>query len=189
MKAFLAFLILIGVDQRNSYELYWTTIGYIALADAFYSLTQVSVGSGVKEARSAEKCGRRHWTTRPWNSTPYSIVAYIHPSLSTYLKMAFIVPKPNRQLPINGTSVNKLIICCCQQPSSVAVNKLFNYRRSLTNLTQTNHLFKNDLNEATQFSKEIINQLCILYCVLCITALCCANNQVQICSIKIFLFS
>ena len=32
MKAFLAMLILMGVDQRNSYELYWTTIEYIALA-------------------------------------------------------------------------------------------------------------------------------------------------------------
>ena len=33
MKAFLAILILIGFDQRNSYELYWTTIEYIALAN------------------------------------------------------------------------------------------------------------------------------------------------------------
>ena len=33
MKAFLAILILMGVDQRNSYELYWTTIEYIALAN------------------------------------------------------------------------------------------------------------------------------------------------------------
>ena len=31
--------------------------------------------------------------------------------------------KTNRQLPINCTSVNKLIICRCQQPSSVAVKK------------------------------------------------------------------
>ena len=33
MKAFLVILILMGVDQRNSYELYWTTIDYIVLAN------------------------------------------------------------------------------------------------------------------------------------------------------------
>ena len=33
MKAFLAILILMDVDQRNSYELYWTTIAYIALSN------------------------------------------------------------------------------------------------------------------------------------------------------------
>ena len=33
MKAFLAILILMSVDQCNSYELYWTTIEYIALAN------------------------------------------------------------------------------------------------------------------------------------------------------------
>ena len=33
MKVFLAILILMGIDQRNSYELYWTTIEYIALAN------------------------------------------------------------------------------------------------------------------------------------------------------------
>ena len=33
MKAFLTILILMGVDERNSYELYWTTIEYIALAN------------------------------------------------------------------------------------------------------------------------------------------------------------
>ena len=32
-KAFLTILILMGVDERNSYELYWTTIEYIALAN------------------------------------------------------------------------------------------------------------------------------------------------------------
>ena len=60
MKAFLAILILMGVDPRNSYELYWTTIEYIALADAFHSLPQVPVGSGVQEARPAAKRGRSH---------------------------------------------------------------------------------------------------------------------------------
>ena len=34
MKAFLVILILMGVDQRNSYEIYWTTIEYIALANS-----------------------------------------------------------------------------------------------------------------------------------------------------------
>ena len=33
MKPFLSILKLIGVDQRNSYELYWTTIEYIVLAN------------------------------------------------------------------------------------------------------------------------------------------------------------
>ena len=33
MKAFLAILILMGVDQRNSYELYWIIIEHIALAN------------------------------------------------------------------------------------------------------------------------------------------------------------
>ena len=33
MKAFLAIFILMGVDQHNSYELYWTTIEYIALTN------------------------------------------------------------------------------------------------------------------------------------------------------------
>ena len=33
VKTFLAILILMDVDQRNSYELYWTTIEYIALAN------------------------------------------------------------------------------------------------------------------------------------------------------------
>ena len=33
MKAFLAMLILMGIDQHNSYELYWTTIEYIALTN------------------------------------------------------------------------------------------------------------------------------------------------------------
>ena len=60
MKAFLAVLILMGVDQRNSYELYWTPIEYIALAEAFHSLQQVPVGSGVQEARPAAKRGQRH---------------------------------------------------------------------------------------------------------------------------------
>ena len=70
---------------------------------------------------------------------PYSIIAYIHRSLSTYLTMAVVVPKPNRQLPINCTSVNKLIICRCQQTSPVAVNKLFNCRCSL-NQSNSNKL-------------------------------------------------
>ena len=60
MKAFLAGLILMGVDQRNSYELYWTTIEYIVLADAFHGLPQVPVGSEVQEARPAAKRGRKH---------------------------------------------------------------------------------------------------------------------------------
>ena len=54
---------------------------------------------------------------------PYFVLAYIHRSLTTYLTMAVFVPKPNRQLLIYCTSVNKPIICRCQQPSSVAVNK------------------------------------------------------------------
>ena len=33
MNAFLAILILMGVDQRNSYEIYWTTNEHIALAN------------------------------------------------------------------------------------------------------------------------------------------------------------
>ena len=33
MKAFFAILILMGVDQHNSYELYWTTIEYIAVVN------------------------------------------------------------------------------------------------------------------------------------------------------------
>ena len=58
MKAFLVILIVTGVDQRNSYELYWTTIEYIALIDAFHSLPQVPFRSGVQEARPAAKCGQ-----------------------------------------------------------------------------------------------------------------------------------
>ena len=69
--------------------------------DAFHSLPQVPVGSGVEKARPAAKCGRRRYTSRPWKSTPYSVVAYIHRSLSTYLTMAVVVPKPNRHLSTN----------------------------------------------------------------------------------------
>ena len=43
------------IHASGSYELYWTTIEYIALADAFHSLPQVPVGSGVQEARPASK--------------------------------------------------------------------------------------------------------------------------------------
>ena len=53
----------------------------------------------------------------------YPLLCSIHRSLSTYLTIAVVVPKPNRQLPINCTSVNKLIICRCKKPCSVAVNK------------------------------------------------------------------
>ena len=70
---------------------------------------------------------------------PYSVVAYIHRSLSTYLTMAVIVPKPNRLTPIklyicqqtDHLSLSTTIFCRCQQKSSVAVNKLFNCRWSL----------------------------------------------------------
>ena len=92
---------------------------------------------------------------------PYSVVAYIHQSLSTYLTMAVVVPKPNCQLPINCTSVNKLIMCRCQQPSCVAVNKhhlslstnCSTAAGSKTNTTQTNHLSKNDLDETKKCFK------------------------------------
>ena len=40
--------------------------------DAFHSLPQVPVGSGVQEGRPGAKRDRRHWTSRPWNSTPTS---------------------------------------------------------------------------------------------------------------------
>ena len=46
-------------------------------------------------------------------------------------------------------------------------------------------------NGQKNVSKEIINQLCIfgfVFCVLCITVLCCANNQMQIFSTKLLFF-
>ena len=74
--------------------------------------------------------------------------------------------KPNRQLPVNCTSV-KLIICRCQQPSSVAVNKLFNCRRSLTNPTQTNHLSKNEAKKCFKgnYKPTMYFMLCFVCCV------------------------
>ena len=124
--------------------------------DAFHSLPQVPVGSGDQEARPAAKRGRRHQTSRPWNSTPYFVVAYIHRSLSTYLTMAVVIPKPNRQLPIYCTSFNKLIICRCQQTSSVAVNKLFNCRRSL-NQSNSNKpsLLKTAITRPKMFQRKL----------------------------------
>ena len=91
----------------------------------------------VQQQNAAE--GTRHLVLGILPLLRYSVVAYIHRSLSTYLTMGVVFPKPNRQLPINCTSVNKNwssvavnnhllrlstnIICCC--------HKLFNCRRSL----------------------------------------------------------
>ena len=106
---------------------------------------------------------------------------------SIYTPVAVVVPKPNRQLPINCTSVNKLIICRCQQPSSVAVNKLFNCRRSLNQFNSN----KPSLQKRGQkCSKEIINRLCIFCCVLCVvyhsTVLCQQSNANFVNKIIIF---
>ena len=115
----------------------------------------------------------------------------IYPLVAVHdLTMAVVVPKPNCQLPINCTSVNKLIICHCQQPSSVAVNK--HHLPLSTNiicrcqqtvqlppvpkpiqLKQTSSP-KTAITRPKNVSKEIINQLCILCCVLCIV---CSESQ------------
>ena len=112
-------------------------------------------------------------------------------SLSMYFTMAVVVPKPNHQLPIHCTSVNKLIICRCQQPSSVAVhnhllslstniscrcqqsssvtvNKLFSCHRSLHQSNSNKHLSKNGRNEAKKcFKGNYIPTLCFVLCIVC----------------------
>ena len=64
----------------------------------------------------------------------------IHQSLSTYLTMAVVIPKPTQSSTANKLyicqqtdhlSLSTTIFCRCQQTSPVAVNKLFNCRRSL----------------------------------------------------------
>ena len=107
---------------------------------------------------------------------PYSVVAYIHRSLSTYLTMAVVVPKPNRQLPINCTSVNKLIICHCQQPFSVAVNNIVCYCQQTVQLPpipkpiqlKQTISTKTTIMRPKNVWKEIINHVfCVVFCVLC----------------------
>ena len=75
------------------------------------------------------------------------------------------------------SSVNKLIICRCQQTSSVAVNKLFNSRRSLNQSNSNKPSLQNGLTRPTNISKEIIYQLCILFCVLFVVLciVCCVS--------------
>ena len=117
----------------------------------------------------------------------YFVLAYIHRSLTTYLTMAVFVPKPNRQLLIYCTSVNKPIICRCQQTSFAAVN----YSTATgpqTNPTQTNHLSKNDLDETKKCFKG--NYKPTMYFMLCVvyhsTVLCQQSNP-HFCN-KIYLF-
>ena len=118
---------------------------------------------------------------------PYSIVAYIHRSLSMYLTMAVVVPKPNRQLPKKFTSVkkndhlslSKTIFCRCQQTSSVAVNKLFNCRRSL-NQSTSNKTSLQKRPEVKKFFKG--NYKPTMYFVLCIV--CCVSQYCVVPTMK-----
>ena len=142
----------------------------------------------IRSPRSTTSSKTLPKTSRSWNSTPYSVVAYIHQSPSTNLTMAVVVPKPNRQLPINCTSINKLIIDRCQHPSSVAVNKHHLSLSTncsaaagpLTNPTQTNHLSKNGLDEAKKCFKG--NYKPTMYFVLCFV--CCVSQHCFVPTIK-----
>ena len=118
------------------------------------------------------------------------------------------------------SSVKKLIICRCQQPSSVAVknNILSLSTNIICRCQQTVQLPlvpkpiqlkqtispKKALTRPTSFKRNYIPQLCILccvlfvvlcivccvvYCLLRITALCCANNQMQLFSTKFNFFT
>ena len=84
------------------------------------------------------------------------------------------------------------IFCCCQQTSSVLST---NCSTAISlNPTQTNHRSKYDYNEAKNCVKGNYKPttyfvLCFVYCVLCITVLCCANNQMQIFLTQFYFFS
>ena len=102
--------------------------------DAFHSLPQVSVGSGVQEARPAAKRSHLVLGILPLlRSRIYPPVA-VHVSHNG-CRHSKTKPSTVNQLYIcqqtDHLSLSTTIFCRCQQPSSVAVNKLFNCRRSL----------------------------------------------------------
>ena len=103
---------------------------------------------------------------------PYSVVAYIHWSLSMYLTMAVIVPKPNRQQ-TDHLSLSTTIFCRCQQTVQLPpVPKPIQLKQTISPKTA--------ITRPKNVSKEIISQLCILCCVLCVvyhsTVLCQQSN-------------
>ena len=77
----------------------------------------------------------------------------------------------------NCTSVNKLIICRCQQPSSVAVNKLFNCCRSLNQSNSNKPSLQNGLEEAKKRFKG--NYKPTMYFLLCFV--CCVSQYTVLC--------
>ena len=110
---------------------------------------------------------------------PYSVVAYIHRSLSTYLTMAVVVPKlstANKLYICQQTDhllLSTTIFCCCQQTVQLPpVPKPIQLKQTISP--------KMALTRPKNVSKEIINQLCILYCILCVayhsTVLCQQSN-------------
>ena len=106
--------------------------------DALHSLPQVPVGSGGPRRTSSSKTRPKALDISSLEFYPYSVVAYIHRSLFTYLTMAVVVQKLNRMYnklyvcqQTDHLSLSTTIFCRCQQTSSVVVNKLFNCRRSL----------------------------------------------------------
>ena len=130
--------------------------------------------------------------------------------------MAVVVPKPNRQLPINCTSVNKLssvavnshllslstnIICRCQQTVQLPpVPKPIQLKQTISPRNPHNEAkkcFKGNYKPTMYYVLCFVYcvlcivccVLCVVYCVLCITVLCCANNQTPIFSTKFNFFS
>ena len=83
-------------------------------------------------------------------------------------------------------SLSTNIICRCQQTVQLpSVPKSIQLKQTISpklTLTRPKKCFKGNYKPTMYFV------LCVVYCVLCITELCCANNQMQIFSTNLIFF-